>query len=151
MRKNLKNLLILPAIFFVTLIHAQDPVTWNFSAKKVAVKTYEIHMTASVESPWSIYSQSTPEGGPLPTSFSFSKNPLISLVGQVKEIGAIEKKYEEIFEVDVLYYKDKVDFIQTVKLKSNIKTNITGKLEFMACNDEQCLPPAEVPFTIALN
>ena len=149
-KKIVKNLLILPALLVFINIYAQDPVKWSFSAKKVADKTYEIHMTATVESPWSIYSQQTPEGGPLPTRFSFSKNPLVSLVGNVKEIGTIKKKFEEVFEVDVLYYKDKVDFVQTVKLRNNIKTNINGTLEYMACDDEQCLPPMEVPFSVSL-
>ncbi len=151
MRRNLKKFLILPALIFSIIINAQDPVKWNFSAKKVADKTYEVYMTASIQSPWSIYSQSTPGGGPLPTSFSFSKNPLVSLVGNVKESGAIQKKFEEVFEVDVLYYKNKVNFVQTVKLKSNVNTKITGTLEYMACDDTQCLPPKEVPFSIALN
>ena len=134
-KKTMRRLLILPALMILASLYAQNPVKWSFSAKKIADKTYELHMTANVESPWSIYSQQTPEGGPLPTSFSFSKNPLVSLVGNVKEEGAIKKKFEEVFEVDVLYYKDKVDFVQTVKLKNNIKTSITGTLEYMACDD----------------
>ena len=149
-KKKMKYLFILPALMVFISLQAQDPVKWSFSAKKIADKTYELHMTASVEAPWSIYSQQTPDGGPLPTTFSFSKNPLVSMVGNVKEMGSIKKKFEEVFEVDVLYYKDKVDFVQTVKLKNNIKTNITGTLEYMACNDEQCLPPREVPFSVSI-
>ena len=54
-KKTMKNLLILPALLFFINVTAQDPVKWNFSAKKVADKTYEHHMTATVESPWSSY------------------------------------------------------------------------------------------------
>ena len=149
-KKTMKNLLFLPALMVFISLQAQDPVQWSFSAKKIADKTYELYMTANVESPWSIYSQQTPDGGPLPTSFSFSKNPLVNLVGNVKEKGSIKKKFEEVFEVDVLYYKDKVEFVQVIKLKNNIKTNINGTLEYMACNDEQCLPPREVPFSVSI-
>ena len=62
-KKTMKGLLILPALLVFISLHAQDPVKWNFTAKKIADKTYELHMTASVESPWSIYSQQTPDGG----------------------------------------------------------------------------------------
>jgi hypothetical protein len=37
-----------------------------------------------------------------------------------------------------------------VKLKSAVKTSFSGTVEYMACDDKQCLPPAEQAFTIAL-
>lgn len=137
-------------VFFGFFAQAQDPVKWTFSAKKIDDKTYEVHLTAAVQSPWKIYSQSTPEGGPVPTGFTFTKNPLVTLEGKVKEVGEMHKKHEEVFGVDVYYYKDKVDFVQVVKLKSKAKTNLNGKLEFMACDEVQCLPPKEVVFSVAL-
>lgn len=146
----MKKLLVIFSMFLSTVVFAQDPVKWSFTSKKISGNTYEIHITAMIQSPWSIYSQSTPDGGPLPTMFSFGKNPLVKLEGNVKEQGDLKKKFEEVFAVDVLYYKDKVDFVQKITIKNNIKTNITGKLEYMACNDEQCLPPKEIPFSIAI-
>jgi len=53
--------------------------------------------------------------------------------------------------VDVKYFSGKVDFVQLVKVKGNAKTNVTGSVEFMVCNDKQCLPPATEKFSIALN
>ena len=129
---------------------AQSPVSWNYSAKKLTDKSYEIHITATVSSPWHIYSQYTPEGGPLPTMITFNKNPLVSFEGKAKETGNLVKKYEEVFEVDVKYFDGKVDFVQVVKLKSNVKTNVNGTVEFMVCNDTQCLPPSTIPFSISL-
>jgi len=150
MIKKMKKILILPVLLFVLTLHGQEPVKWNFSVKKIADKTYELHLTATVENSWNIYSQLTPEGGPLPTNFFFTKNPMLDMIGEVKERGTRKKKYEKVFEVDVLYYKDEVDFVQTVKLKNNIKTTISGTLEYMACNNEQCLPPKAIPFSIPI-
>ncbi|HMJ46329.1 MAG TPA: protein-disulfide reductase DsbD domain-containing protein, partial [Ferruginibacter sp.] len=84
------------------------------------------------------------------TSIHFSKNPLTVLDGKIKEVGAMKKKHEKVFNVDVHYYKDKVDFVQVVKLKTNAKTSVSGTVEFMVCDEEQCLPPEEVPFKIKL-
>ncbi len=149
MRKLL--LFILASLLLAVSSKAQDPVKWTFSAKKISDKNYEIHVTATIARPWNIYSQTTPEGGPLPTAIAFNKNPLVSFDGKIKENGTLKKKFEEVFDVDVLYYKDSVDFIQVVKVKNAAKTALTGTVEFMACNDEQCLPPKSIPFTISLN
>jgi len=146
MKKIIFLLLLLTAI----AAQSQNPVKWNFTAKKIADKTYELHIRVKIENGWSIYSQTTPDGGPLATSIHFSKNPLTVLDGKIKEVGAMKKKHEKVFNVDVHYYKDKVDFVQVVKLKTNAKTSVSGTVEFMVCDEEQCLPPEEVPFKIKL-
>jgi hypothetical protein len=136
---------------FITLVsYAQNPVHWKFNAKKINDKMYEVHITATIEDPWSIYSQSTPGGGPLPTTILFAKNPLIVPRGNIKEVGTLKNKFEEVFDVDVLYYKNKVDFKQVVTVKNNVKTNLKGTVEFMACNEQQCLPPNTVNFSIPI-
>lgn len=141
-------------LMLATVIGAQaqmlNPVKWTFTSKKVKGDIYEVHMTADVQSGWTIYSQKTPEGGPLPTKITFTKNPEVLVGGEVKEVGSLGKKHEDVFGVDVLYYKDKVDFVQLVKLKSKKPSKLAGKVEFMACDNQQCLPPEEVPFSVSL-
>src|SRR5258706_1591859 len=140
------------SLFIVVICFAQEenPVKWSFSAKQITDKSYEIHLTAVIEKDWHIYSQTTPDGGPVPTSISYSKNPLLVIQGEAKEMGKLEKHFEKLFDVEVMQCSDKVDFVQTVNLKTNVKTNITGKVAFMTCNDEMCLPPKSIPFSIAL-
>lgn len=48
--------------FFVLVasvnVNAQlNPVAWSFSAKKVADKTYEVQMVATMQIGWHLYSQ----------------------------------------------------------------------------------------------
>jgi hypothetical protein len=125
-------------------------VTWSFSVVKISDKTYEIHLTPTVQSPWHIYSQTSPKGGALATKFTFNKNPLLKLDDKTIEVGKVISKYEEVFGVTVKYFEGNVDFVQKVKLKTNVKTNISGTIEFMACTNEQCLSPKTIPFTIKL-
>jgi len=141
---------ILSSIVADCFAQLENPVKWNFSAKKINATTYEVHLTAKIEDEWHIYSQTTPDGGPVATSISFNKNPLLSLDGAVKESGKLEEHFEELFGVQVKQFSDKVDFIQIVKLKSSAKTNVTGSVEFMTCNDHQCMPPKTVKFNISL-
>ncbi len=70
--------------------------------------------------------------------------------GNVKEVGNLITHFEKVFEVDTKYFNDKVEFVQVVNLKGNAKTKVSGTVEFMTCNDSECLPPASVPFSIAL-
>lgn len=125
-------------------------VKWTYSAKKVGDKTYEVRLKAMVDEGWHIYSQSTPEGGPLPSKISFSKNPLVVLDGKVKEDGDMKVYYEPAFDVEVYAYADKVDFVQVVKLKSNAKTKVNGSVEFMACMEGKCTAPMKQPFSVVV-
>lgn len=123
-------------------------VKWEFNAKKLADKTYEVRITAKINGDWHLYAQNVGVEGPVPTTFTFTKNPLLALDGKVKEVGKVIKKTEEVWGGVVNYYENTVDFVQVVKVKGAAKTNLAGKVEFMVCNDERCLPPAEIAFSV---
>jgi thiol:disulfide interchange protein DsbD len=147
------NRLLLFLISFLTgsAVFAQsDVVQWTFESKKLADKKYEVKLIAVVKNPWHIYSTTTPDGGPLPTKINFTKNPLTALDGKVKEVGKLETHFEEVFDVDTKYFNNKVEFVQVVNVKGNAKTNLAGTVEYMTCNDKECLPPKTVPFSVAL-
>jgi hypothetical protein len=128
-----------------------NPVSWSFTSKKIADKTYEIHLTASMQSGWHLYSQVQPEDAiAIPTGFKINSNPLMSLEGKIKEVGKMEKFHDAKLEVSANQYADKVDFVQVVKLKANVKTNLTGSVEYQTCDDKKCLPPKTVNFSIAV-
>jgi len=146
-------LLIIIALVTVGVVSAQNvnPVSWTFTSKKLGEKEYEIQMLATIQQGWHLYSQSQPEDAiAQPTSFQFNKNPLIALNGSVKEMGKLEKFKDKTLDVSANQYSNKVMFVQRVKMKGKAKTNVTGKLEFQTCNDEKCLPPKSVNFSIAL-
>jgi hypothetical protein len=148
-RKILFSLLLLVA-FFIT--QAQNaPYSWTFTPKKTGPGSYEIHCTAKVRAPWHIYSQFTPADGPVATKFVFAKNPLCKTEGLVKEEGKMITRHEEVFGVDVKYFEGDVDFVQIVKLKSTAKTNFSGIVTFMVCNNTECLPPKTQNFSMTLN
>ncbi|MGK2864534.1 MAG: protein-disulfide reductase DsbD domain-containing protein [Chitinophagaceae bacterium] len=147
MKRTLIILLICVTTFTV---HAQlNPVSWAFSSKKIADKTYEIHLTASMQSGWHLYSQTQPEDAiAIPTGFSLNSNPLLSLEGKIKEVGKMNKFHDAKLEVSANQYSGKVDFVQVVKLKASVKTNFTGSVEYQTCDDKKCLPPKTVNFSI---
>ena len=141
---------LLSVLMITTIVSAQSAkqVKWTYTAKKIADKTYEVHITATMNGNWHIYAQNVGVEGPIPTTFTFTKNPLLTLDGNPKEVGNVIKKKEEVWGGVVNYYEKSVNFIQIVKVKGNVKTNIDGKVGFMVCDDHQCLPPSEVDFSV---
>jgi len=132
-------------------LHAQSPVSWSFSTKKVSGNTFEVHLTANIRSGWHLYSQDQPDDAiAIPTTVKINNNPLLKLDGKVKEVGNMEKYKDKILGISAHQYSDKVDFVQLIKLKSSAKTNVSGSVEFQTCDDKKCLPAKTVNFNIAL-
>jgi len=125
-------------------------VNWSFASKKINDNTYELRIKAAVTGKYHIYAQDVGVEGPVPTTFSFSANPMVSMEGKVKEVGKLVQKHEAVWDGKVNYFEKEVEFVQVVKLKKNVKTTVAGSVEFMVCDDKECLPPSEVPFKIAL-
>lgn len=147
----MKNFLV-PVLLLVAantaIAQSSKQVQWSYTAKKISDKVYEVHMTATINGDYHLYAQDAGGEGPVATTFTFSKNPLTTFDGKVKEQGRQIKKFETAWKHDVKYFESKVDFVQVVKLKANVKTSLAGKVEFMVCNDKQCLPPSEVEINV---
>lgn len=149
-----KALLALAFVFTGSIVFAQvqNPVNWTYSAKKLDDKTYEVHLTATIQKGWHLYSQKQPKDAIAePTSFAFAKSPLLKLEGKVEEKGTLEKYKDKVLGIYAHHYSNTVDFVQVVKLKAKTKTAVTGTLAYQTCNDQKCLPPKSLPFSIALN
>ena len=132
----------------------KDPVSWKYETVKQSGNNYQLVITATVPKPWHIYSQNTPKGGPIPTKIIVNTNPLITVAaGKAKEIGKLEKTLDKNFSpkgVEVLFFSDQVQFVQNISLKGAVKTNISGTVEYMICDDSQCLPPTKKSFDIKI-
>lgn len=147
-KAGLTSLLII--FLHIAFAQLENPVSWSFTSIKTGPKKYELHMTAAIGANWHVYTQDAGEG-PISTSFTFTKNPLVKLEGKVKEIGKIETLFDPNFNSTLKFYKDKVDFVQKISIKSTASTVVKGTVLYMVCNDKKCLPPKEIPFSIKLD
>ncbi|UKT63441.1 protein-disulfide reductase DsbD domain-containing protein [Pedobacter mucosus] len=146
----MKTITLLFAMVFFSIAGAfaqiEKPVTWSYAAKKVSKTEAILYLKATIDSKWHIYSQNIKDGGPVKTTFNFSPSKDFSVVGKTIEPKAITK-YESTFKMNVSYFENAVVFQQKIKL-NKASTAVKGKVEFMVCNDRQCLPPEEVEFSI---
>jgi hypothetical protein len=73
---------------------------------------------------------------------------LVQLKGKIKEVGKMEKYKEKTLDIEQWQYSDKVDFVQTVVLKNNVKINVSGSISYQTYNDHECLPPRTEKFSV---
>ncbi len=127
-----------------------NPVSWSFEAKKVSADAYDLIITAKIEKGWYVYSQYLEsDEGPIPTHFTFAIDDDYRLAGETLESGNKKEGFDEIFGMNLAKFSTKAVFTQRVNLLR--KTDrISGSVEFMTCNDEQCLPPETIAFSIML-
>jgi len=139
------------AILFLsigTVLHAQilTPVHWSYGAKRINKTEAVIFIKANIEDGWHVYSQFMKDGGPVKTTITFSPSRDYTLTG-----GAMEPKpvtvYEKSFNMEVSYFENTVIFQQKIKLKT-AKTFVKGSINYMTCNNKQCLPPDDIEFNI---
>ena len=141
---------ILLFVFLFSNVQAQilTPVKWTYSSKKVSDCEAELIINAKVDKGWHLYSQDIADGGPVKTSFDFTKdNKNYELVGKVKE-SKTKKMQDPNFGMEIKFFEGNATFTQNIKLSSTKSFIIKGKLEFMVCDDHQCLPPEQLDFEI---
>ena len=148
----MKRLILLATILSpLFCIGQQSPITWSFEAKALDNGQYEIHCIADIEQGWYIYSQHLdPDEGPIPTSILLEEGEGYEVVGKAMESGNKKEGHDAIFDMFIIKYSDQATFSRIIELKNNSVT-ITGAIEFMTCDDEQCLPPTEVPFELSIS
>lgn len=143
-----KLMMFSAAMLYSAALMAQieKPVKWSYLVTKIDKNHALVTVRAFIENGWHIYSQNMKDGGPVKTSFTFVPSNDFSLVGKTMETKPVTH-YEPTFKMNVSYFEGKVLFRQNVKVNKQ-PTVIKVKVEYMVCNDKQCLPPDEVQLSI---
>ncbi len=145
----MKKILLILGLLLANQAHAQilTPVKWSYAAKKTSATEAVVLIRATIDEGWHIYSQTVKDGGPVKTSFTFPAAKGYTVVGKTIEPKPITK-FEKTFGMNVSYFETSVTFQQKVKLKKAGPATIKGKLEYMTCNDQKCLPPEDLDFSV---
>ncbi len=150
--KKISGFILMLLVSLSSMAQSGTKVNWTYTVKKLSDKQYELKLTATVMPGWHLYSQvQSKEAIALPTKISFAKNPLVVFNGTIKEVGKLIEDFDKATQSKSRFYSNKVEFIQVVTLKSKVKTVVNGNVEFMVCDDKQCLPPDELKFTFRID
>ncbi|KHJ38292.1 thiol:disulfide interchange protein DsbD [Pedobacter glucosidilyticus] len=147
MTKKFLFTLSLLSLTFISWAQILKPVSWSFSTEAINDKEAYVVATAKIDKGWHVYSLNIEEGGPIATSLTLSPSKSYALVGKATEAPEAEKAFDPNFNMNIAWHEDRAVFKQKVKLNAQ-EANINGVLEFMVCNDKQCLPPEEITFKV---
>ena len=126
----------------------RDAVTWSRSVEDKSPTEKVLVFTATVKDPWHLYGTELPKGGPTPTHLLVDKIEGAELVGGLTSMQKPIEKYDPNFEMTLRFFSGKVTFRQKIRITDPKKFAFVGAIRYMACNDEQCLPPANWEFTV---
>ena len=145
--KRITYICLLALMALVVQAQILTPVKWKIKLddKNGAVEK-ELVFTATADKGWHLYDMNLPEGGPISTSFTFETLKGAELVGQPTSSVTPTTVFDEQFQMNLRWYAGSVTFTQKLKVTDATKFKAEGAVEFMACNDETCLPPDQISF-----
>ncbi|GAA3774091.1 thioredoxin family protein [Flavobacterium ginsengiterrae] len=128
-----------------------NPVKWSASVEKISDKEYILKAQAVIQSGWHLYGQYIEEGGPSPTAFRFKTDKKnFELIGKTTE-GKGHETVDKIFDMKIKYFEDKAVFTQKIKFTSDNISNVSADVDFMVCDDSNCLPPSTEELTFKIS
>lgn len=134
---------LLPAVAQI-----QEPVQFKAELKTISDTEAQIVFTGKIDAGWHVYSTDLPSGGPISATFNAEKIEGAELMGKLIPQGKEIENFDKVFEMKLRYFEHTATFIQKLKI-IGATYRIEGYMEFGACNDENCLPPTEVPFSFS--
>jgi thiol:disulfide interchange protein DsbD len=148
-RNNMKKIILfIISIVIAVSTHAQifETVKWSFEVKNITKNSADVTFKATIDKGWHLYGTNIPKDGPRPTSFVFEKLDGAKKEGELKALSKLIESYDPNFEMKLNWYANEAVFVQKISFDDISKVYISCYVEFMACNDESCLPPAREEF-----
>lgn len=141
--KKIITLILFFLVSFFSFSQVFEPVKWSTSVEKISESDFNLVVTATIDVGWHLYSQGIPDGGPIPTSFSYKDvENSYQLIGETIE-GEGHEGFDKVFDMDIKYFENEAVFKQKIRLLKDGKVAINETVEFMVCDDKFCLPPTE--------
>ena len=148
-----KSIVIFLAFLAFANVYSQilDPVKWTTSVEKKSETNFVLTFNAEIEKDWHLYSQFTPNGGPLPLEVLFqNQKGNFTRVGNAKE-SKTKTTFNEVFEVDETYFEKVGQIKQEIKLLNPQIKTIEVALNYQVCKEVCINQEKKFSFVIPLN
>lgn len=147
-KKFLLSCLLIIMAWLPSFAQIQEPVNFKTELKTISDTEAQIVFTGNIDAGWHVYSTDLPSGGPISATFNVEKIQGAELMGKLTPQGKEIENFDKVFEMKLRYFENTATFVQKFKI-TDASYQIEGYLEYGACNDENCLPPTEVPFSFS--
>ena len=115
-----------------------DPVKWTTKIEKKSETNYILIFNGVIENEWHMYSQFTPDGGPLPMEVIFkNQKGNFNLIGKAKE-GKTTTAYNDVFEVNETFFVKTALIQQEISLTNPKIKTIEVDLNYQVCK-QSCI------------
>ncbi len=144
--KILRNfLLMLLCIVPMATMAQENTVKWSQTVTENSDGNYTVQMKAQMADGWHIY-----DLGPYEfitaTSLKFEPSEGVKAVGEMRVLSKAVRHMDDIFGIEIGYFEKEALFEQDFEGEGDVKVAI----EYMACNDTNCTPPAEDEVIVTL-
>jgi thiol:disulfide interchange protein len=112
-----------------------DPVKWTTSIEKKSETNYILTFNGVIEADWHMYSQFTPDGGPLALEVGFkNQKGNYNLIGKAKE-SKTKTAYNDVFEVNETFFEKKAQIQQEISIVNPKNSKIEATLNYQVCKE----------------
>ena len=126
-----------------------EPVAWTISVNRISATAVDLQFDATIADKWHLYSLKEFEDGPLPTEFTFEMDSLKVRLDGPMTSSEPKIEFDAIFEIDLPFFEYKARFTQRLELLDSSLEQISGEINYQACDDRLCIFRTE-PFTLSL-
>ena len=148
MKRTIFSIAILLLTFIGAFSQIKTPIKWNNKVEMTSAKEGDFVFVVTVDQGWHLYGFNLPEGGPKSTNIIFDKNDNVELIGSIVPSISPVEKVDPIFSLQLSWWDSNVTFKQKFRIKDDVKTTITGRIEFQGCNNESCIAPTKEVFSL---
>ena len=148
----MKKYYILLLSFLSLIGYAQgddEPVAWTISVNRISATAVDLQFDATIADKWHLYSLKEFEDGPLPTEFTFEMDFLKVRLDGPMTSSEPKIEFDAIFEIDLPFFEYKARFTQRLELLDSSLEQISGEINYQACDDRLCIFRTEL-FTLSL-
>lgn len=112
-----------------------EPVKWTAKIEKKTENNFVLIFDGIIEKEWHLYSQFTPDGGPLPLEITFkNQKGNYNLIGKAKE-GKTRTAFNDIFGVNETFFEGKAHIEQEISIVNpNLKV-VDVEFDFQVCKE----------------
>lgn len=143
---------LLGVVFAIVPSLAQklDPIVWETTVESNDASGALIKLSVTIEKGWHLYGLDLPEDGPNATSITFEPQSGVELDGALTPSRAPIEKFDPIFNLNLSWWESDVAFTQKVKVTDGMSHTVSGVIFFQGCNDQTCISPQKIPFSLTV-
>lgn len=147
MTKRFYTLLFIIGVSLGCLAQLAEPVKFVVSQNINDKGFLELSFQGTIDKGWHVYGTDIEDGGPQRAMITIESAKGAQAIGKLQTTGSVHRGMDPMFMMEVETIDGNVIFTQTFELTGG-SYDIKGYLTYGACNDQNCIPPTNVDFSI---